>query len=241
MSADPFAQYDAAYVLGALTSKDRHEYEAHLSRCASCASAVADLAGVPGLLGRVPADRVAEPAPAAGPLPETLLPRLLAASDAGRRPRRHRVALIGGLAAAVVALGVVLGAVLAPGDEDPTPRAGRPIAMTAVGAAPVEATFRLEQVAWGTKVHLRCTYVGGTEARGRYGASDRVVYRLVAEARNGGREQTVAQWAVLPGREATLEGSTDLTPGQIDRMRLETVDGTQLLVAPVAGTAAARG
>ena len=107
--------------------------------------------------------------------------------------------------------------------------------MTAIREAPVDAKFRLEPVAWGTKVHLRCTYIGGTQARGPYGPLDRVIYRLVAVARDGGREQTVAQWAVLPGQDATLEGSTDLAPDQIDRMRLESLDGRVLLVAGVAG------
>lgn len=245
MTDDPFARYDAAYVLGALTPRDRRDYEAHLSGCPSCAAAVADLAGLPGLLNRVPADRVVEPAPGAGAVPDTLLPRMLAASRAERRPRRRRVVVVGGVAAAAVAAGIVLGAVLAPGDGvDTAPPTGRPIAMTAVRAAPVDATVRLEQVAWGTKVHLRCTYIGGVggvggvdgaPARGPYGPLDRAVYRLVVVPRGDGREQTVAQWAVLPGQDATLEGSTDLSPEQIDRMRLETLDGSVLLVAGVSG------
>ena len=53
---DPFVTYDAAYVLGALSPQDRAAFEEHLRGCAQCAAAVAELAGVPGLLARVSAD-----------------------------------------------------------------------------------------------------------------------------------------------------------------------------------------
>ena len=52
---DPFADYDAAYVFGSLSSADRTAYEAHLATCASCREAIAAIAGVPGLLSLVPA------------------------------------------------------------------------------------------------------------------------------------------------------------------------------------------
>ena len=51
---DPYRQWDAAYVLGALSAKERLEYEQHLADCQECSAAVAELAGVPGLLAKVP-------------------------------------------------------------------------------------------------------------------------------------------------------------------------------------------
>ncbi|WP_308467002.1 anti-sigma factor family protein [Rathayibacter soli] len=53
---DRYAEWDAAYVLGALSPNERLEFEAHLSGCARCASAVADLAGLPGLLSALDDD-----------------------------------------------------------------------------------------------------------------------------------------------------------------------------------------
>ena len=47
-----YALWDAAYVLGSLSSTERHEYEAHLSSCPSCREAVAELTGMPALLSR---------------------------------------------------------------------------------------------------------------------------------------------------------------------------------------------
>lgn len=51
---DAYADWDAAYVLGALDGPERVEYEAHLTGCPRCQAAVAELAGVPGLLAGVP-------------------------------------------------------------------------------------------------------------------------------------------------------------------------------------------
>ena len=47
-------------------------------------------------------------------------------------------------------------------------------------------------------------------------------------------DQRSAQWGVLPGQDATLDGSTDLAPDQIDRLQLESLDGTVLLEAQIA-------
>jgi anti-sigma factor RsiW len=53
-TADPFREWDAAYVLGALSVDDRRDFERHLQTCPHCARAVAEVAGMPGLLGALP-------------------------------------------------------------------------------------------------------------------------------------------------------------------------------------------
>ena len=47
-----YTQWDASYVLGALTPSDRSEYEAHLEECDRCRASLAELASMPGLLSR---------------------------------------------------------------------------------------------------------------------------------------------------------------------------------------------
>src|SRR5688572_26590220 len=42
-----------AYVLGALVPAERDAFEKHMGECAVCREAVADLAVLPGLLGRI--------------------------------------------------------------------------------------------------------------------------------------------------------------------------------------------
>lgn len=51
---DSYREWDAAYVLGSLSSAERHEYERHLGHCAECRRAVTEIASLPGLLGAVP-------------------------------------------------------------------------------------------------------------------------------------------------------------------------------------------
>ena len=51
---DPYRRWDAAYVLGALSPSERLEYEDHLAYCSSCRTAIVELAGLPGLLARMP-------------------------------------------------------------------------------------------------------------------------------------------------------------------------------------------
>ncbi|HEY9294742.1 MAG TPA: zf-HC2 domain-containing protein, partial [Microlunatus sp.] len=52
---DPFADWDAAYVLGALSVPERHAFEDHLAGCDECRTAVNELAAMPGLLSQLPA------------------------------------------------------------------------------------------------------------------------------------------------------------------------------------------
>ena len=46
---DQFRDWDAAYVLGALSPEDRRAYEEHLRTCDACRAALGELAGIPGL------------------------------------------------------------------------------------------------------------------------------------------------------------------------------------------------
>ncbi|TAM70673.1 MAG: zf-HC2 domain-containing protein [Microbacteriaceae bacterium] len=131
---DPYEEWDAAYLLGALSATERLEFEAHLSGCARCAGAVADLAGLPGLLGALDDDEAlamlavdlrAEDAHAAdagiadagiadargtasGPVPAHILVGLTARVRLRRRVRSALFGVAGAVAAAVVAAAVVL-------------------------------------------------------------------------------------------------------------------------------------
>ena len=52
-----FGEWDAAYLLGALTPADRRAYEDHIAGCRICGTAVVELAGVPALLGTLPREQ----------------------------------------------------------------------------------------------------------------------------------------------------------------------------------------
>jgi predicted anti-sigma-YlaC factor YlaD len=46
------------YLLGAISPADRSALKSHLASCADCRDQLADLAGLPGLLRRVPLDEM---------------------------------------------------------------------------------------------------------------------------------------------------------------------------------------
>ena len=52
-----FADWDAAYVLGALSPSDRRLFEAHLQECDACRAAIVEAAPTLVLLSRVASDR----------------------------------------------------------------------------------------------------------------------------------------------------------------------------------------
>lgn len=114
------------YVVGAIEPAERSIVDAHLNKCADCRQELAGLAGLPALLGRVPADNLEQlaagvtrlPGPAEPP-PE-LLSSLLQRVAARRRAHRWRTAVISAAAAViVVGGGIAAGAVLHGGTSGP--------------------------------------------------------------------------------------------------------------------------
>lgn len=218
-----FAMDDAAYVLGSLSPAERKDFEAHLPGCEECSLAVRDLAGLPGLLGRLDADVF--DVPALEPVPDTLLPRL---SRAVRRQQHRRTWLTAGVAAAVAAAISIGGAVALDHPNTGTPVAALPVGkpMTQVGSwtDPMTAKVALTSVAWGTRLDLTCTY---PTARGAvsYGAG---AYALVVHTTDG-RSQRVATWRGLPGKTMHLAAATAASPSDISSVDVVRSDGSPVL------------
>ncbi|MDT5013103.1 MAG: hypothetical protein QOH57_4720, partial [Mycobacterium sp.] len=57
--AHDYSMWDAAYVLGSLSSAERHEFESHMRTCKACRQAVAEISGMPALLSRVDSKEIA--------------------------------------------------------------------------------------------------------------------------------------------------------------------------------------
>ncbi|WP_055483127.1 zf-HC2 domain-containing protein [Sphaerimonospora mesophila] len=87
------------YVLGALDPEETAEVEAHLDTCPACRAELAELSGLPAVLGRVSEQDIEV---AAAP-PPVVLERLIAAS--ARRGRRSRTMLALAASVVVAALG----------------------------------------------------------------------------------------------------------------------------------------
>ena len=226
----PLAHSDAAYVLGSLSPAERLEYERHLPTCASCRRAVAQLAGIPGLLGRVPVESVEEPV-VAEPVPATVLPALVA--RVRREQRRKTVLLSLGAAAAVAAVALGAAVLQSARDDDsrvpeaaPTsvsPSVAPALPMSVVVDYGVTADVSLTEVKWGTKVGIDCHYAVRPD-----GSGHEYRYNLVAITRNGG-EQAVASWRSAPGDDYSDQIVTALKLRQIERVEVQSERGQTIL------------
>ena len=230
---DPYARWDAAYVLGALSSARRREFEDHLPGCRACRSAVSEISGVPALLALLDHDPATDPAAdgsetslAAEP-PPGLRTALLRRVGARRRRRRWFTAA----AAALVAIALSMSAFVAlrPGTPADTEALGDAVAnaepMTPMTPSEFEAAISLSPQDWGTMIHLTCTYHSWSGEEGDGG--DELV--LVALARDGSATR-LASWVALPAATALPTASTALPITEIAAVQVVSADsGTVLL------------
>ncbi|RNL80152.1 anti-sigma factor family protein [Nocardioides marmorisolisilvae] len=219
-----FEHDDGAYVLGALSPEDRAAFERHLEDCDSCTRSVRELAGLPGLLARVPVETLdADHQPE--PVPATLLPGLLFRV---RRARRRRTwATVGLVAAAATAAGVVAGVTVDHSSNDTgssvvaTSQAQR---FTPVGTVPISGWVSLTRVGWGTRLNLTCSYASADA----YGATRPVSYSMFVTRTDGTTEQ-VASWKAQPGKTLKIEAATAAAPGDIASVSVRTAGGRAVL------------
>lgn len=207
MNDDQFHDWDAAYVLGLLGPDDRRAFEQHLETCASCAAAVAELAGMPGILATLSKEEaiaLLEPEPVDEPASDGLVTRLAVA--AGRRRRRVRLAIAG--AGVAAALGLGIGGYVVGSAGDPSTPAGQFVAMSQVQPGIMTASLKVEQKEWGTRLDWNCHYL----AAGGYGASR--VYELVITDTSG-RETIAATWVATSPKAASLSTSSAVPKDEI--------------------------
>lgn len=225
-----YREWDAAYVLGALSLQERHEYEQHLSECRWCREAVAELAGIPGLLARIdPADAQRVSAGdrpvadgTAGP-PADLVARITAA-DARHRTRRLRRRLAVGVLAAVLVAGAVLVPVLL--SRDPAPTVATTLDRTAEN--PLSADVALFAEDHGTRITVLCTYAssGGWARPQPAGAWTYGLY-VVDEA---GTATLVSSWTARRGDTVTASGTVALDVAAIRSVQLRSIDTGRTLL-----------
>jgi len=219
------ADWDAAYVLGALSTADRRVYEEHLDDCPQCRDALADLAPTLGLLARLSPDRaeaLLDPADQPGPGPGA---RARLVSVGARASRRRRLVVWGSTlaAAAVVVIVAAFGITAA---VAPAVRPAETVALQPVTDVPLSATVRLTDVAWGTRIDMTCEYGASSDP---YAPEQEWPYVLVVTSTDGTTSE-LSSWRAGPGSTARLQAGTALDSGEIASIEVRAmVDGRVLL------------
>jgi hypothetical protein len=246
---DRYVEWDAAYVLGALSSAQRREYEQHLSGCKRCVAAVSELAGMPGLLGALPAqDAFAildADAPGARPAtivesasaPPDILTGLTARVRQRRRARAWTAGLVGVAAAAAIAAAIVLPISLGTTAPPPPTLAATlsPVSPSTPGssdASQITASIQLTSVKWGTKVAVTCSY-SATAPTGRTGpayTNDYGRFGLYVTGKDG-MTARVSSWRAWPGATVKADGSTEMRESDIVRVELRSLDTGAVLLS----------
>ena len=230
VDGDRYVTWDAAYVLGSLTSSERREYEAHLETCERCRSAVAEISGVPALLAMMDLEDVRaldEEAPETPPLRPEVLDSVLDKVRWRRRRSRWLTSAAVGVAAALLAVGVVIA--IRPeivGLEDYTPQeTTQAMDMAKVSDTPINASITLTEFGWGTRIDMACSY-------GEWGQAGTIPPQnlgMVVVGRDGSHTE-VATWLGVSGATALPSATTPMPKDEIAAVQLVSPDNGKVLL-----------
>jgi Putative zinc-finger len=224
---DRYLEWDAAYVLGALSPAERREFEQHLADCRTCQRAVSELAGMPGLLAQVTPEDAALLSIGGDDVindpPRTLLPRLITSA----RVRRRRIALtVGAIAAALVLVlggfGVLVGRGVIPiGQQTPYRLAFSPVVPSAITAV-VDVIPRPD----GTTLAVECQYGESNEPSpgGAY-----ATYEIWVKDKTG-HYTMLKDWPAKPNKVMRPEGMSTLRVWQINEVQIREAASDQVLL-----------
>jgi hypothetical protein len=230
VDGDRYVTWDAAYVLGSLTSSERREYEAHLETCERCRSAVAEISGVPALLAMMDLEDVRaldEEPPETPPLRPEVLDSVLDKVRWRRRRSRWLTSAAVGVAAALLAVGVVIA--IRPeivGLEDYTPQeTTQAMDMAKVSDTPINASITLTEFGWGTRIDMACSY-------GEWGQAGTIPPQnlgMVVVGRDGSHTE-VATWLGVSGATALPSATTPMPKDEIAAVQLVSSDAGKVLL-----------
>jgi hypothetical protein len=214
---DRFREWDAAYVLGALSEAERAEFERHLTTCAECRAGVAELDALPPVMSRLSSEdalaTIAPPADAAPSEPSTIAEL----ATAVRRRRMRRSALWLAAAVVVVALATTGGVLAGTRIAQPAVTQAAGIDYTMVPAtdpAFVTADVTVTSKAWGTRLDWSCDYAIDGEW-----PAEPVQYDMAVTLKDGAT-MTVASWTAAGRRAQGLSASMGVRTADIKSVQI---------------------
>jgi anti-sigma factor RsiW len=234
MTLDPFSDWDAAYVLGALSMDQRREFERHFATCSSCANSVTELAGIPGILSKIDTEaavaliRDPQDLPSSQHEPD-LLQKLARAVGKRRVRSRRRLQISMAAAAAVFILFGVLGgtALHSPnvgGGSSAISPSSIEIKMAPIAPIVMTADLRVTKKPWGTRFDWSCSYVGTWSARYSPNSYDLVI------TDTSGQKFTIATWRAPGPKAEGLAATTNLPVANIKSVEIRATGTTAPLV-----------
>lgn len=208
---DNIAEWDAAYVLGALSADERREYENYLAANPARSADVTELAWMPAILDMLTRD---EALALIDRGPTTHVSSLAARRQ--RRSRRTVVASALATAAALLIAGGVVGATVFPRSAPVETVALQPMQATPNGG--VTAALAVSQKGWGTRLDWTCEYT-------KDWAKDVASYDMVVTTTDGA-QTVVGSWSPAGDEAAGLAASTTIPTDQIRSVDIR-ISGTQ--------------
>lgn len=204
---DSFRDWDAAYVLGALSSDERRDYERHLETCTACTSAVTELAGIPGFLTKINTETALEIvesplfAQENGKTVTSIQALASAAIHRKQISQRRLVSAMAIAAAFLMVIGIGIGTRLDGSGASQKPTltslaAGTPVVFTQNKSESMQVKMQMVNKKWGTQFQWNCTY---TEVRTEAQVPES--YDLVVTDPSGAKV-VIATWREI-GKNAT--------------------------------------
>lgn len=226
---DKFREWDAAYVLGSLSTDERREFEKHLATCSSCTSAVAELAGIPGFLMKIDANTAGALSNEPGhenvfALPLEPIQTLARAALKRKASLRRRIAATMAVAASsMLIIGLAVGANFhslsnATNNQGNVLNAGTKIAMVASEKNAMIVDMQVVSKKWGTQFSWNCTYSNAAVATSGPESFDLVITDAT------GHSSTVATWSQAGSSAKGLVASTGIPLSNIKTVEVQYSD-----------------
>jgi hypothetical protein len=231
LDGDRYLTWDAAYVLGSLTSTERREFEAHLQTCERCRAAVAELSGVPALLAKLDFEDVRaldEEQPDTPPLRPEVLGSILDKVRWRRRRSRLLTSTAVAVAAALLAVGLVIVArpeIVGLQTGAPPATTAQALEMTKISETPINASISMTGYGWGTRIDMACSYGDW----GQSGNTEPQSLGMVVVGRDGSHTQ-VATWLGLSGATALPSATAPMQMNEIAAVQLVSSDSGKVLL-----------
>lgn len=197
--------WSASYVLGALDSTERLQFEDHLSQCEDCRREVAEFAPIPGLLSKLERyDSDPAPASVANMATDQVRSEWAALEQSRKKWQRFAAA-----AAAIAVVAMVASAL---------PSFRQETVWIVESSVSATGTIELESRAWGTAIHLDLADL-----------PDREGY-IAWVIDNAGNKQQIAVWGPTASGVAVLDSTSSVTLNDVSIVAVTGLDGQEALL-----------